>query len=219
MLLLHLSPLPGGSMSHLVGSFATAIACCLFAMALTGVEGHFAPLTAQEPVKPACSDMECEAATLPDTVDGYRSTYLLASGDEIVLVILGASFCGAQREPGFPQAIEAAKVRVQALARSREQQFRTVAVSLDWDVEEALGFVRSFGRFDEVTVGGNWVSDGAARYVWDTFPGEPVVPQLIVMERRVDADSRGIRFGPARVLKRLLGTEQIQEWVIAGAPL
>lgn len=149
----------------------------------------------------------------------YRSEYKVASGAELVLVFVGASFCGAHRTPGFPQWVEDAKVRLQATAHARDHQFRAVAVSLDWDIEEALAFVRSFGRFDEVALGGNWVSDGAVRYVWETYPGEPVVPQLIVLERSVAAGEGGIRFGPGRVLRRLVGVDGIEEWVRSGAQL
>ena len=64
---------------------------------------------------------------------------------------------------GFPGAVESPKPHVHRQARETGRQFRAVAVSLDWKPDEALAFLEGFGEFDEVTLGGNWVGEGAAR--------------------------------------------------------
>lgn len=148
----------------------------------------------------------------------YVPDYELRKGTEVVLVLLGASFCGAQREPGFPQAVEDAKLRVQAQAKARGAQFRAVAVSLDWDTDEALGFLNGFGAFDEVTVGSNWLNEGARRYIWRDLPGPPVVPQLLVIERDLETVPE-VRVSRERVVKRIAGTDPVMEWVRSGARL
>jgi hypothetical protein len=149
----------------------------------------------------------------------YRPSYELRSGKEVVLVFLGASFCGAHRRPGFPQLVEDAKQRVQGQALASDRQFRTHAVSLDWKPDDALEFLRGFGEFDEMSLGGNWVSDGAVRYVWRDMPGEPVVPQIIVVERHIEVAKTSTEVKNERVLKRVMGTDEIEKWVRAGAPL
>ena len=55
--------------------------------------------------------------------------------------------------------------------------------------------------------------------MWRDLPGEPVVPQLVLVERRVEAGQGGVRITRERVLKRVLGAERIEEWVRSGAPL
>lgn len=148
----------------------------------------------------------------------YVPDYEFRKGREIVLVLVGAQFCGAHRKPGFAQAVEDAKLRVQDQAKARGAQFRVVAVSLDWDTDEALAFLDGFGAFDEVTVGSNWLNEGARRYIWNDHPGPPVVPQLLVIERSLEIEPE-VQVSGERVLKRISGTDLVMEWVKAGASL
>lgn len=146
----------------------------------------------------------------------YTSEYTLRSGDELLLVLVGAGFCGAHRKPGFPQAVENAKLQLQRQARSRGWQFRALGVSLDWKPKEALAFLEAFGEFDEISVGSNWVNESALRYVWRDLPGDPVVPQLVVLKRRVDAGERTLRVTNEQVLHRISGSDDILAWVRSG---
>lgn len=188
----------------------------LFSVVRTQLLGSSpAPLPAAAPPSPA-GPAAVDASSL---VRRYRPSYELRSGNEVVLVFLGASFCGAHRRPGFPQLVEDAKEHVQRQALASGRQFRTHAVSLDWKTDAALDFLKGFGEFDEMSLGGNWVSDGAVRYVWRDMPGEPAVPQIILLERRIDVAKTTTEVKNERVLKRVLGTDQIEKWVRAGAPL
>lgn len=147
---------------------------------------------------------------------GYAPDYELRNGTEVVLVLLGASFCGAQHKPGFARAVEDAKQQVRRQAAARGAQFRAVAVSLDWDPKEAMEFLASFGAFDEISVGSNWLNEGAQRYIWRDFPSEPAVPQVLVIERQVETVP-GVKTSGERVLHRVLGSDPVIEWVKAGA--
>jgi hypothetical protein len=149
-------------------------------------------------------------------VRAYVPDYELRKGREIVLVLVGAAFCGAQREPGFPQAVEDAKLRVRDQAKARGAQFRAVAVSLDWKTDEAMSFLDGFGAFDEVTVGSNWLNEGAQRYIWRDLPGPAAVPQVLVIEREIEIEPR-VQVRSERVVKRLVGAPTVIEWVRAGA--
>jgi hypothetical protein len=142
----------------------------------------------------------------------YRPSAVLESGEEIVLVFIGASFCNALNTPGFPGTVESAKLRVQAHANAAEMRFRAVGVALDWRPADGIAFLARFGEFDEVAAGGNWISDGATKYIWRDIPGDADVPQVLVLRRSIRAD-RALQVGEDRVLKRLL------EWVAAGAKI
>jgi hypothetical protein len=158
-------------------------------------------------------------STIPDSASlkqGYVPKYELRDGTEVVLVLLGASFCGAQHKPGFAQAVEDAKQRVRQQAVARGAQFRAVAVSLDWDTREAMEFLAGFGTFDEISVGSNWLNEGAQRYIWRDFPSDPVVPQIVVFERQVETVP-GVKTSGERVLHRVQGSDPVIEWVKAGA--
>jgi hypothetical protein len=60
----------------------------------------------------------------------YQPSTSLASGEEIVLIFIGASFCNAQKRAGFPTVVKTAKVRLQAYAKGL--RFRAIGVALDW---------------------------------------------------------------------------------------
>ena len=169
------------------------------------------------------------AVGAPDTVPGlppispaerrYVPDYALRTGDEVVMVLVGASFCLAHRTPGFAQAVEDAKVHVQRQAKADGRQFRAMGVSLDWKTDEALEFLSAFGEFDELSVGSNWVNASAFRYIWSDHPGEPQVPQIVVVQRHVDAGDRTIRVSGERVIRRISGTDAILAWSRSGAAL
>jgi hypothetical protein len=148
----------------------------------------------------------------------YVPDYEFRPGDEILLVFIGASFCGAQRKPGFPAVVEQAKVALARQARTRQVQFRAHAVSLDWKPAEAMAFLEHFGAFDEISIGSNWLNDGAVRYIWRDLPSEPAVPQIIVLQRHVETGG-AVSVRDERVVRRLLGTDQITRWVNEGAQL
>ncbi len=169
------------------------------------------------------------ANSTPDTVPGlppvssaerrYVPDYALRTGDEVIFVLIGASFCLAHRTPGFAQAVEDAKVQVQRQAKAGGRQFRAVGVSLDWKTDEALEFLSAFGEFDEMSVGSNWVNGSAFRYIWNDLPGEPVVPQIVVVQRHLDTSGRAIRVTGERVVRRIRGSEDILAWSRSGAAL
>lgn len=180
-------------------------------------------IRAPRPARAAAAELPASSAKArtpadTSTVDTYIPDYEFRSGPEIVLVFIGASFCGAQREPGFPAVVERAKLAVAGHARQRRQQFRAHAVSLDWKPDDALDFLRHFGAFDEMSIGSNWLNDGAARYIWRDLPGQPAVPQIVLLQRHIETGG-AVSVQDEHVIRRIMGTEQIAAWVNSGAPI
>lgn len=167
-----------------------------------------APLPVKAALTAAPGPIAAEAAYVPD--------YEFRPGTELVMVFIGASFCGAQRTPGFPQAVERAKVALAAQARSRGMQFRTHAVSLDWKTADALAFLAGFGAFDEISVGSNWLNDGAVRYIWRDLPGDPAVPQVLILQRTIDTGA-AVSVRDERLVRRIMGADPIATWAADGA--
>lgn len=148
--------------------------------------------------------------------EAYAPAGRLQEGREWVMVFIGASFCGANREPGFPQQIERAKLLVQQQAAAAGAGFRAIAVSLDWQTDTALAFLEPFGRWDEMSIGGNWQNEGALRYIWQDVPGSPTVPQVLLLERELKV-GQAIGVTGTREVRRVLGTASIRRWVQGGA--
>ncbi|MBB4635002.1 hypothetical protein [Longimicrobium terrae] len=171
---------------------------------------------------PAPAPAAVAAALAPISAESARRVYQpstsLASGEEIILVFIGASFCNAQKRAGFPTVVETAKVRLQAHANASGLRFRAIGVALDWRTADGLAFLARFGEFDEVMSGGNWTSDAATKYIWRDIPGDADVPQMLVLRRTVQTD-QAIRIGEDQVVKRLRGVNDIEAWVASGAAL
>lgn len=189
---------------------------------LAGIALLAATVRAQWPIPSAAASTAKTSPPARAKAEAARPVYepsgSIESGDEIALVFIGASFCNAHNVPGFPDVVESAKLRVREHAQARGMRFRAVGVALDWRAADGLAFLARFGEFDEVASGGNWISDGATRYIWRDIPGDAHVPQLLVLRRSVHR-GEAIRVGEDQVVKRMLGTNAIQEWVSAGAAL
>lgn len=175
------------------------------------------PAVARAVAAPSLAPPKGPAATPGDSV-AYQPRGVLTSGRERVMIFVGASFCGAHRTPGFPEAIERAKTRLQQDARRGGANFHAVAVSLDWDPDTALVFLKPFGRWDELSVGGNWSNDSALRYIWSGDSPVPTVPQVLVLERDMEV-GQFVRASAPRELRRVVGADAIRRWVDSGAPL
>ena len=140
-------------------------------------------------------------------------------GDEIVTVFIGASFCGATKTPGLPQVIERMKQSLRDGAQKDHKRLVTVGVALDWAPEDGIEFLKHFGRFDELHTGRNWLNIGAVDYIWRGVPGTAGLPQVVVLERHVTQEKTGLAVTEDRLLRRLVGADQIREWVNSNTPL
>ena len=143
----------------------------------------------------------------------------LGATEQIRMVFIGSSTCGAQRQEGFREAIETAKRSLAERFSGEGRQFLSTGVAVDWELESGIDFLAAFGEFDEIIVGGNWLNSGAITYVWRDFPGASDVPQVVVVKRSVDVSSNTISVGEEEILARLVGAEHIMKWVDLGAPI
>ncbi|HEV7587485.1 MAG TPA: hypothetical protein VGO40_05095 [Longimicrobium sp.] len=149
---------------------------------------------------------------------GYTPAYRFRTGTEVVMVFVGTSTCRATKEKGFPAVLERVKVAASRRAAAEGKQFRVIGVAMDNDTDVGLRFLRKFGKFDELAVGGNWMNQEVVRYVWRDLPYRPSVPQLVVLEREIRKEKTVVWVSPEREVRRLLGTDEIRRWGDAGAP-
>lgn len=171
------------------------------------MSGAAAPPKAPDPLPPA-----------PRAVAKYTPSRTFASGREVVLVFIGASFCGAHRKPGFPDAVENVKVALVERAKAQDSRFRVMGIALDWDPAEGYAFLGRFGNFDQMAIGDNWLNESAVKYIWRDMPGRPAVPQILVIEREVVAGA-AINVRGEKLLKRVAGSDAIMAWAAQHAPL
>lgn len=143
----------------------------------------------------------------------------LRTGDEIIVVFIGASFCGGTKRPGLKETVREMNRLLTERAHAVGYGSVTIGVALDWSIEEGLSFLREFGPFDEIAVGRNWLNVDAIRYIWKDLPGSPTLPQVVVVHRHVDVGAVAVDVGVERLLVRKLGADRIEQWVSAGAVL
>lgn len=136
----------------------------------------------------------------------------LPSGDEVVVVLIAASWCHGVTVPGFREAILSLQQALPLEAERKGLAFAFVGVSIDWSLDEGRRFLGSYGPFDETIIGRNWANTAAVEYIWRDNPGQPSVPQIVVIRRRVTAATETMSFGPDVVLGRFLGAKEIMDW-------
>lgn len=141
------------------------------------------------------------------------------TGDEIVAIFVGASFCGATSAPDLPQVLEDMRRSLGTRASEEHKRLVTVGVALDVSPDDGLKFLSHYGRFDEVLAGRNWLNTGAIDYIWRDTPGAASLPQLIVLERHVDEGKTSISVGTDHLIRREIGIEEIRNWVKMNTPL
>jgi hypothetical protein len=155
---------------------------------------------------------------------GYLPSGVAETGDELVLVFVGASHCAFSNLPDLSERIKTAKEILQRQAESVDQRFVAVGIAVDMDPGAGLEHLEGFGAFDEVNSGRGWYGMGATKYLWEDFPGEDGTPQLLIMNRRLEVfsgegeDALKPRYALEEVVLRLVGAKDIIDWVDRGMP-
>lgn len=149
------------------------------------------------------------ARVSPDTsaIHQYRPEYRRAAGPQLVLLFVGSSSCRGSNDPELPPLIGSLKADLADYAAERDMGFETYGVAVDWATDEGIQHLASFGEFDEVAVGNNWMNSILLDYVWEL--DQPLAtPAVFVYQQQpqVDADtvagyvpagcSRGSRTAP-----------------------
>jgi hypothetical protein len=110
------------------------------------------------------------------------------------------------------------KSLVQAQATKAGAATQIIAVANDWIHADAIKFLDDVQPFDQVVIGGNWTNLAIERFMWRDSTARPAMPQVMVFERTVRPGDR-ITFSEPTLLRRLVGSKEIPDWVRAGAPI
>ncbi len=100
-----------------------------------------------------------------------------------------------------------------------------VGIAMDDDLTAGVRYLRSLGRsgaaFDEISVGGSWLNQFATALIWRDGLATPEVPQVVLVERRVDAAGypRYMDVQRDSVLLKVTGRDSLIAWVNGGTPL
>jgi len=137
---------------------------------------------------------------------------LARPGREWQLVVIGSSTCAASNHPDTQAAIGRIVSSLRQQITATGGQFSTVGVAVDWDQRAGRAFLDQLGHFDETSVGRNWLSHIATRYIWRDLPGPGMVPQLVLVTRTIQITRGAYIIGADSVVKRLAGGLEILEY-------
>lgn len=146
------------------------------------------------------------------------------TGKYLTAYVLLSSKCHFCTEDSTKAAIRNLRPMLLAAARGRYANIAVVGVALDPDVEGEMRYIRGLGDvgmvFDEISVGGSWMNDIIADVVWRDGFATPEIPQVVLLERRVDASEYPtyIDIGQESMIYHAVG-DAFTDWVYRGAPL
>jgi len=162
--------------------------------------------------------------TFEDTLTPRRARELgLASrhpATEAMVVVLGSSGCAPSTTREFRDAIAPIPSLLEAqFAQRPEVVPRLIGIALDPSARRGAEYLLDLGEFDEVIAGGSLLNTATEKYIWGTHALSPGTPQVLLLERTVTWSEQGVRIEGERVLRTLIGIEQISSWVSEGAPI
>jgi hypothetical protein len=129
------------------------------------------------------------------------------SGKEVLSIFITAAGCGPSHAPELPDALSRINASLEKISGSASPPVK-IGVALDHYPKTGLDFLSRFGTFDELIAGGSWLN--SASVTWLIRGGERLdTPQLLVVERDVEALQSSLRVGQDRVVDRAVGVEEI----------
>lgn len=153
----------------------------------------------------------------------YTPSWENELGDQLLLVYIGSSTCGACNVEYLPQLVEDLKIMLEEKSQEYAFSFKVVGVSKDWVVNEGLNHLNKFGQFDEISTGSNWLNSAIIKYVWQDFLGDPATPQLVVVKRKMNnigTSGRNLyQVTDEEVILRKIGNREIEQWHKLKAPI
>lgn len=152
-----------------------------------------------------------------------------ASGTHLIAFVVTASDCGWSSRPTGMEAIRTLRAQMRSVHGGSYAHVSVVGVALDADLDAGLKFLSDLGdgkpggAFDQVIVGGSWLNEHIVRFVWRDRVAQAGVPQVIVIERPIDAASYVLNSTIAvqddKVVANPFGTRELVRWIRRGMPL
>ncbi len=113
--------------------------------------------------------------------------------NEVVLIYIGCSTCGAAQHPDLPGFFQEIKRYLQEVSRTNEHEFMTVGVSSEHDISRGLVHLEKFSAFDEISIGNGLGNRTLQFYIWENSRNitSSGLPQVLVSKRTYQTYSDG----------------------------
>ncbi len=134
-------------------------------------------------------------------------------GREWQVIFVASSHCPACNVPGLRQAVVDMIWELDRQVRSIGDKPTTLAAVTDDRHEDAIGFIRDYGEFDELHLGRNWLNQSVLKYMLRDHPGTGATPSVLIVTRAVELTGDGsFMVGPDSVVTRLVGPTAITDY-------
>ena len=145
------------------------------------------------------SDAPVEMTTeLADSIAASRSGY------QTMVVLIGSMSCGASKMPGVHDAVKSIVAEFRSYARTRGEGFSAVGVAMDVNHKSGREFLRPFGPFDQIMIGGGWLNQAVVTYVVRDHPARLAIPQVLVVRRHIGSTQRELDVAADSIVLRLV---------------
>jgi len=152
--------------------------------------------------------------------EGAESSAKVTTRDLIVVYL---STQGVNYSPEYRASLRSIRDSVTKHMNRLEQRLVMRGVSLEPMPEAGLRDMADLGRFDELSVGGNWTNLAVVRYLGPEMGAgirDSEIPQIVLLERDITHDgSAKLTVGEERELGRIVGTGDILDWIKRGTPI
>lgn len=149
----------------------------------------------------------------------YAPRPVVGVGPELVAVVISAAYCEDSQRTDYRESIEQMKLRLRDTAQERGMTFAVIGVAVDWSAEEGLRHLQRLGQFDQFVIGGGWTNVATVELVDRWRSGALTIPQVLVIERTLGANSGSAIVSGGRVVERLVGVDAIVRWAAEGFAL
>lgn len=131
-------------------------------------------------------------------------------GNYLRFIYIGSSRCMNSRDSDNHENILHLKQVLENIAFNSGYEFVTTGISVDMNAYVGLNYLRETGPYDELASGNSWFNLGTDKYIWKTFQGRPLTPQVVLTISQYDVEPfYGINHSEI-VLKRAYGKSDIQ---------
>lgn len=147
--------------------------------------------------------------------DATRSNALPTPGTQLLFIYIGSSRCAPSNAPEIVGQVDSLKRLVRMHAQHRGVGFASLGVAREISVQAGMKHLAKFTSFDEVDIGQRELNQSSLRFIARDHPGIAATPQLVVVQRTVQAvgvgvDAAGIT---ETVLVRKVGLLEIRRWM------
>lgn len=145
-----------------------------------------------------------------------------ASGSYLVAYVMLSSGCAACRDERTKLVLRNLGDSLRSSHASAFARVLVIGVVIDRSFESGVEYLQDIGpAFDEVSIGGGWLNQQVTNLVWRDALVRAAVPQVVLVERRVDASRYPhdmLVAGDSLVLS-VAGRDSLTLWINGGTPL